>query len=145
MIIYQRAVYLNLRYTTKMSQILVRKDKHDLQNSSKVRAMFDIICEYSEYSTIQGVIYIFQSNQTQIGKLFWILVIVSMMVLGVYWSVGAYQVDFLFFLCWLPRAWASVIKIMYVNYKLFTKQNIYSFVDLKKIVSCFPVVCKLHA
>ena len=58
---------------------------------SQGKEMYNIIQDYSEYSTIQGVIYIFQTNQTQLGKVFWSLVILAMLVLGTYWSVCAYQ------------------------------------------------------
>ena len=75
-----------------MSEIGLTKDKYDRKKPSKGRAMFDLVSQYSEYSTIQGVIYIFQSHQSQIGKLFWLLVIISMLILGTYWSIGAYQV-----------------------------------------------------
>jgi hypothetical protein len=30
-----------------------------------------IVKDYSEYSTVQGIIYIFQSKQTTLGKVFW--------------------------------------------------------------------------
>jgi len=59
--------------------------------TSPGKEMYNIIQDYSEYSTIQGVIYIFQRNQTQIGKVFWSLVIIAMLGLGTYWSVCAYQ------------------------------------------------------
>ena len=55
------------------------------------KEMYNIVKDYSEYSTIQGVVYIFQTNQTQIGKFFWSLVIIAMLALGTYWSVSAYQ------------------------------------------------------
>jgi hypothetical protein len=58
---------------------------------SQGKQMYNIIQDYSEYSTIQGVIYIFQTNQTQVGKVFWSMVIVTMLALGTYWSVCAYQ------------------------------------------------------
>jgi hypothetical protein len=60
------------------------------QPSQGVR-VYNIIQEYSEYSTIQGVLYIFQTNQSQIGRIFWSLVIFAMLLLGTYWSVGAYS------------------------------------------------------
>jgi hypothetical protein len=47
---------------------------------------FDIIKEYSEYSTIQGIVYIFFDYQTLFGKLFWILVVICMLILGGYWT-----------------------------------------------------------
>jgi len=50
-----------------------------------------IVKDYSEYSSVQGVIYIFQANQTLLGRMFWILVVVLMLMLGSYWSVDAYN------------------------------------------------------
>ena len=55
------------------------------------RETYDIVRDYSEYSTIQGVIYLFQSNQTKCGKMFWLLVVIGMLILGTYWSVTAYN------------------------------------------------------
>jgi hypothetical protein len=53
--------------------------------------IYKIIQEYSEYSTIQGVLYIFQINQSQVGRIFWSLIIFAMLLLGTYWSVLAYS------------------------------------------------------
>ena len=44
--------------------------------------MRNIIQNYSEISSIQGVVYIFQSHQTLVGRLFWIAVIAFMLTLG---------------------------------------------------------------
>jgi len=52
---------------------------------------FNIIKDYSEYSTVQGIIYIFQTNQTTFGKIFWSTVVFLMIVLGCYWSINAYN------------------------------------------------------
>jgi amiloride-sensitive sodium channel len=52
---------------------------------------YDIVKDYSEYSTIQGIVYIFQTNQTTFGKIFWISVVTFMVLLGGYWSVEAYN------------------------------------------------------
>ena len=49
-----------------------------------------IIKDYSEYSTVQGIIYIFQDNQTTFGKIFWSSVVSLMILLGCYWSYLAY-------------------------------------------------------
>ena len=51
----------------------------------------DIIKEYSEYSTIQGLIYLFFPYQTKLGKIFWTLVILLMLALGLYWCITAYM------------------------------------------------------
>jgi hypothetical protein len=68
------------------------KQKSSLEKPpSQGKEMYNTIKDYSEYSTIQGVVYIFQSNQTQFGKVFWSLVIIAMLALGTYWSVCAYQ------------------------------------------------------
>jgi hypothetical protein len=53
--------------------------------------LYNIFKDYSEHSTIQGVIYIFQTNQTQVGKVFWSIVTIAMIILGTYWSICAYQ------------------------------------------------------
>ena len=79
--------------------------------------MFEVIRDYSEYSSIQGLIYIFQSNQTMIGKLFWILVVVLMLMLGAYWSVNAYN-------SWqedpvLTTVTTTAYPVTQVNYHLF--------------------------
>ena len=72
--------------------LMNKKSQYSPQKKpSQGKEMYNIIQDYSEYSTIQGVIYIFQRNQTQLGKVFWSLVIIVMLVLGTYWSVCAYQ------------------------------------------------------
>jgi disulfide bond formation protein DsbB len=38
----------------------------------------------------QGFIYIFFSYQTWFGRIFWILVILLMTILGLYWCIKAY-------------------------------------------------------
>ena len=50
-----------------------------------------IIKSFSEYSSIQGLLYICQEKQTTFGKIFWSFIVVSMMTLGIYWSVQSYQ------------------------------------------------------
>ena len=58
---------------------------------NKSKEMFQIIKDYSEYSSIQGLIYIFMSQQTGVGRLFWILIVILMLMLGTYWSSNAYD------------------------------------------------------
>jgi disulfide bond formation protein DsbB len=43
--------------------------------------------EYSEYSTIAGLLYIFMPDQTRPGKIFWTIFILLMIILGIYWSI----------------------------------------------------------
>jgi hypothetical protein len=76
-----------------MEGILAKdKQKSSLEKPpSQGKEMYNTFKDYSEYSTIQGVVYIFQSNQTQFGKVFWSMVIIAMLALGTYWSVCAYQ------------------------------------------------------
>ena len=57
----------------------------------ELKQISNVVKDYSEYSSIQGLIYIFQSNQTIVGRLFWILVVILMLMLGSYWSVDAYN------------------------------------------------------
>ena len=51
----------------------------------------DIFLDYTEYSTIQGLIYIFFSYQTTLGKSFWSITLILMLMLGCYWCTEAYQ------------------------------------------------------
>ena len=57
----------------------------------ELKQISNVVKDYSEYSSIQGLIYIFQSNQTIVGRLFWILVVILMLMLGSYWSVDVYN------------------------------------------------------
>ncbi len=50
-----------------------------------------VIKEYSEYSSIAGLLYVFMPDQTLAGKLFWIIIIILMLILGTYWSLSIYR------------------------------------------------------
>jgi hypothetical protein len=56
----------------------------------QVKELMNAIKSYSEYSTIQGIVYIFQSKQTVGGKIFWILVVSFFLFLGVRFSQSAF-------------------------------------------------------
>jgi hypothetical protein len=85
---YARAFLANV---IKYRQVFT-KDKN---SSLFARSYFDegkrFMTFSPEYSSIQGVIYIFQTNQTLCGRLFWILVVTLMLMLGSYWSADAYN------------------------------------------------------
>jgi hypothetical protein len=59
-------------------------------NKAKGKELYDMVQEYSEYSTVAGILYIFMPQQTTAGKMFWVLVVVSMLALSTYWSVVLY-------------------------------------------------------
>ena len=80
------------------------------KKSTLTRETYEIVKDYSEYSTIQGVIYLFQSSQTQCGKAFWMLVIVAMLILGTYWSVSAYS-------DWIDSPVLTTVKTTALNVK----------------------------
>ena len=61
------------------------------EEKKRFNSSYEIIVDYSEYSTIQGLIYIFFSYQTVFGQIFWILVVTLMFLLGVYWCYQAYD------------------------------------------------------
>ena len=60
--------------------------------------MFGMVQNYSEYSTIQGIVYIFQSGQSALGRIFWIMVVLVMLWLCGYMS---WQVSTFKYLQWL--------------------------------------------
>ena len=53
--------------------------------------MLATIKNYSEISSIQGIVYIFASNQSLAGRFFWTSVVSLMLILGTYWSIVAYN------------------------------------------------------
>ena len=65
-------------------------DADEEEEKRTFNSSYEIIVDYSEYSTIQGFIYIFFSYQTIFGKIFWIIVILGMLALGLYWCIQAY-------------------------------------------------------
>ena len=92
-LLWQLVVCVNSKLTVlfqnrkKPSTIKMKKDnKSQLKNET-----YGIVQDYSEYSTIQGVIYIFQKQQTACGKIFWSLVVFLMLALGTYWSFKAFN------------------------------------------------------
>jgi hypothetical protein len=80
------------------------------EKPSRGQEIYEIVKDYSEYSTIQGVIYIFQSNQTQVGKFFWTIVIIGMVALGTYWSVEVEANDYFSQLMFLTQTKNNPIK-----------------------------------
>jgi hypothetical protein len=58
----------------------------------KVKLNFaDEVRDYSEYSTIAGLIYIFMEGQTTFGKAYWTTTVVAMIALGAYWTGVIYS------------------------------------------------------
>ena len=65
------------------------KTKND-EEAEKSKFM-DEVRDYSEYSTIAGLIYVFMEGQTTFGKVYWITTVVAMMALGAYWTGVIYS------------------------------------------------------
>ena len=55
------------------------------------KELYRLIAEHSEYSTIQGIHYIFLHSKGFVGKVFWSLVVLGLFGLGSYWSIKAYN------------------------------------------------------
>ena len=74
------------------------KSSNDGTSRSMVRwikSLIPIVKDYSEYSTIQGIIYIFQSGQSIVGRIFWIFVVVLMLYFSAQmsWQVSACHLE----------------------------------------------------
>jgi hypothetical protein len=69
------------------------KVKIFLRGKQEPKILIEIIEEQSGSLSIQGVNYILQPDQTLIGRIFWTLVVFSMMFLAGIWSVWMYQVS----------------------------------------------------
>ena len=50
----------------------------------------DLLREFSEETSIHGVVYIFNRSRSGIEKIFWTIVVTLMLLLGSYWSLQAY-------------------------------------------------------
>ena len=59
-------------------------------HQSKTGNFYQTLVDYSEISTLAGLIYVFNSQIHFLGRIFWILWIVFMLALGTYWSVYLY-------------------------------------------------------
>ena len=49
-----------------------------------------IASEFTEYTTIQGLVYVFSKNISLFGKVFWILSVSFMLSVGMLWTVEMY-------------------------------------------------------
>ena len=65
------------------------------QNVSDVHviaeSMWKTTIEFSEYSTIQGIVYVFSSNTKLLGKVYWLISICVLISLGLYWTADIYM------------------------------------------------------
>ena len=84
------SIYIFINYIFS-DEIDSRNDyKTENGESSSFKSNADILKDYAENATIQGLIYIFFPNQTHFGKLFWAVVVLLLLALGFYWCVTVY-------------------------------------------------------
>jgi hypothetical protein len=58
---------------------------------TEIKTLFDLLKDYAEHASVQGLIYLTFSYQTLCGKAYWISIILFMLALGIYWSVILYN------------------------------------------------------
>ncbi len=78
---------IKVKLLLKAAWYAVEVVSQDENKKKKFTSSSDIFLDYTEYSSIQGLIYIFFSYQTMIGKIFWTLVLLFMFSLGLYWCI----------------------------------------------------------
>jgi len=61
------------------------------EERKEFHSFYELFLNYTEFSTIQGLNYIFISHQTMIGRIFWTLTLILMFLLGFYWCNQSYQ------------------------------------------------------
>ena len=74
-----------------MFYFLTAWDEKEEKSKATLRPLYEIFLDYTEYSTIQGLIYIFFTYQTRFGKIFWTSALILLFSLGIYWCTQAYQ------------------------------------------------------
>jgi hypothetical protein len=62
----------------------------------KASGLYDALKGVSEYSSIPGIVFIFMSDLYWAGKMFWFIIIVSMLCFGFYWSWSLYMGNYIF-------------------------------------------------
>ena len=68
-----------------------KKIHSKLRQVKNVKSVLESVQEHSVNLSIQGVGYIFQDRQSFIGRIFWSLVVSSMILLASVWSCLMYQ------------------------------------------------------
>ena len=71
----------------KIAQTLMEQDA---MKKRRFNSSYEIVQDFSDYASIQGLVYIFFGYQTIFGRIFWIIVVALMLGLGVYWIIQAY-------------------------------------------------------
>ena len=64
--------------------------KKDAIKKRRFNSNYEIVQDFSDYASIQGIVYIFFNYQTIYGRLFWIFVVSLMLGLGMYLIIQAY-------------------------------------------------------
>ena len=57
----------------------------------KIRKTYQIFADYSEYSTLAGIVFVFKQDISYAGRLIWAICVVAMLGLGIYWSFSLYS------------------------------------------------------
>jgi len=57
--------------------------------------LYEVLKDDAEYSSIPGIVFIFMSNLYWAGRMFWFVIIVSMLILGFYWSWSLYTGNYI--------------------------------------------------
>ena len=92
-------------------EIVDKKPKGRLRlKKPKAGELYNVLKDYSEYSSLPGLVYIFKSELYWAGRVFWFVVIVSMLCLGFYWSWYLYAGDnFVIFHIFLKKTLQGLI------------------------------------
>ena len=61
----------------------------------KAEELYDVLSSNSEYSSLPGIVFIFMSGLYWAGRMFWSVIIVSMLCLGFYWSWSLYMGNYI--------------------------------------------------
>jgi hypothetical protein len=60
-------------------------------NTRLIKKAMKGVRDFSEITTIQGLEIIFDSKQTIVTRIFWLIVVIWMSCMGVYWSIEIYN------------------------------------------------------
>jgi hypothetical protein len=70
-------------------------NEKDLPRETQVsNEMLEIIAEYSTYSTLAGLVYVFKEELNRAEKFIWVVIIFVMLALSLYWAWFLYAGEF---------------------------------------------------
>ena len=80
--------FLKTAFSSRFSEVMINflRKRRQFIKRPQSKDLYDVLKGYSEYSSLPGLVFIFQSEIHWAGKMFWLVIILSLLCIGIYWS-----------------------------------------------------------